>query len=58
MPQITGFSDLESLPVETINDKIKRRILSGEKGMIVWWSIKAEVMRPRIDTRTSRSSTC
>ncbi|MBV9347449.1 MAG: cupin domain-containing protein [Pseudolabrys sp.] len=40
MPQIKGFSDLKSLPAETINDKIKRRILSGEQGMIVWWSIK------------------
>ena len=40
MPQIKGFSDLKSLPVEIINDKITRRILSGEQGMIVWWSIK------------------
>jgi quercetin dioxygenase-like cupin family protein len=41
MPQLTGFSSLGNLAEERINDKISRRILSGEKGMIVWWNIKA-----------------
>ena len=35
------FHALEQLPRETINDRITRRVLSGEKGMMVWWSIKA-----------------
>jgi unsaturated pyranuronate lyase len=30
-------------PEERISDKISRRILSGDQGMIVWWSIGAGV---------------
>jgi quercetin dioxygenase-like cupin family protein len=41
MPVISGFGQFASLPEERITDKISRRVLSGEQGMIVWWSIKA-----------------
>ena len=41
MPTLTGFSPFDQIPVERITDKITRRVVSGEKGMIVWWDIKA-----------------
>jgi quercetin dioxygenase-like cupin family protein len=28
-------------PCERINDKIQRRVLAGNNGMIVWWKLKA-----------------
>lgn len=36
-----GFHHLAKLPDEKVTDQITRRILSGEKEMVVWWSIKA-----------------
>ena len=41
MPVVKGFETLENLPQEKISDKISRRVMTGEKGMIVWWSMKA-----------------
>jgi len=41
MAQIKGFDRFDTIPAERINDKITRRVLSGEQGMIVWWDIKA-----------------
>ncbi|NWG24993.1 MAG: cupin domain-containing protein [Pseudorhodoplanes sp.] len=41
MPVLSGFAALASLPEERINDKIVRKVLAGDQGMIVWWSIKA-----------------
>jgi quercetin dioxygenase-like cupin family protein len=41
MPVTSGFAELASLPEERITDKISRRVLSGKRGMIVWWRIKA-----------------
>ena len=41
MPMVKGFESLENLPEEKITDKISRRVLTGEKEMIVWWSMKA-----------------
>ena len=41
MPVIKGFETLRNLPEEKIADNISRRVLSGEKEMIVWWSMKA-----------------
>ena len=38
-----GFSTFAALPDELISEKISRRILSGDQGMIVWWSIAAGV---------------
>jgi quercetin dioxygenase-like cupin family protein len=37
----SSFTAVEKLPWERINDKIERRILTGEQGMVVWWKIKA-----------------
>jgi hypothetical protein len=34
-----GFNRFAALPEEQISEKIGRRILSGDKGMLVWWSI-------------------
>jgi quercetin dioxygenase-like cupin family protein len=36
-----GFHSLSRLPEETITDQITRRVLTGEKEMVVWWSMKA-----------------
>ena len=41
MPTMSGFHALKDLPQEKLTDKISRRVLSGEKEMIVWWSMKA-----------------
>jgi len=43
MPKLVGFSRFAALLEEQISDKISRRILSGDQGMIVWWSIGAAV---------------
>jgi quercetin dioxygenase-like cupin family protein len=32
---------LAGIPEEKITDNITRRVLAGEKGMMVWWNIKA-----------------
>jgi quercetin dioxygenase-like cupin family protein len=38
---LTPFNALSRLSEEKISDKITRRILAGDKEMIVWWSMKA-----------------
>ena len=43
MPRLVGFSRFASLLEEQIGEKISRRILSGDQGMIVWWSIGAGI---------------
>jgi quercetin dioxygenase-like cupin family protein len=43
MPKLVGFSTLMALPEEQVSEKIRRRILSGDHGMLVWWSIEAGV---------------
>jgi quercetin dioxygenase-like cupin family protein len=43
MPRLVGFGTFAALPEEQISEKISRRILSGDQGMIVWWSIGAGV---------------
>ena len=43
MPVIKGFDLLKNLPEEKLTDQITRRVLAGDKGMIVWWSMKAGV---------------
>ncbi len=39
MPTLVGFNTFAALPEEEISEKISRRILSGDQGMLVWWSI-------------------
>ena len=41
MPQLTGFTSLKEIADERITDKISRRLVAGDQGMIVWWNIKA-----------------
>ncbi|HET9489524.1 MAG TPA: cupin domain-containing protein [Methylomirabilota bacterium] len=41
MALMPGFHALEKLPEERVTDKISRRILTGDREMIVWWSMKA-----------------
>ena len=41
MRSLSGYSSLAATPVERINDKITRKVISGEQGVLVWWSIKA-----------------
>jgi quercetin dioxygenase-like cupin family protein len=43
MPSMKGFHALKELPVEKVTDKISRRVLSGDKEMVVWWSMTAGV---------------
>ena len=43
MPTLVGFGTFADLPEEQISEKISRRILCGDQGMIVWWSIGAGV---------------
>ena len=43
MSKLIGFSKFADLPEERISEKINRRILSGDQGMVVWWSIQADV---------------
>jgi quercetin dioxygenase-like cupin family protein len=43
MPTPVGFGAFVELPQEQISEKISRRILSGDQGMIVWGSIGAGV---------------
>src|SRR5262250_2754136 len=43
MPTLVGFGTFAALPEERISDKVSRRILSGDQGMIVWWSIGSGV---------------
>jgi hypothetical protein len=39
MPTLVGFGTFAVLLEEQISEKISRRILSGDQGMIVWWSM-------------------
>jgi unsaturated pyranuronate lyase len=41
MPVIAGFDQLASVPEEQITDKIRRRVVSGQQGTMVYWKIKA-----------------
>jgi mannose-6-phosphate isomerase-like protein (cupin superfamily) len=43
MPTLVGFNAFAALPEEQISEKISRRILAGDQGMLVWWSIGAGV---------------
>ena len=43
MSTLVGFGAFADLRDEQISEKISRRILSGDHGMIVWWSIGAGV---------------
>ena len=41
MPVIAGFDKLASVPEEQITDKIRRRVVSGKQGTMVYWRMKA-----------------
>jgi quercetin dioxygenase-like cupin family protein len=41
MPVIAGFDQLASVPEEFITDKIRRRVVSGKQGTMVYWTVKA-----------------
>jgi quercetin dioxygenase-like cupin family protein len=41
MPKLSGFASLATLPEERVTDKISRRVLAGDRQMIVWWKMKA-----------------
>ena len=43
MSILVGFGTFAALPEEQISENISRRILSGDEGMLVWWSIRAGV---------------
>jgi quercetin dioxygenase-like cupin family protein len=41
MPKLSGFASFAALPEERVTDKITRKIVAGDQGMMVWWSMKA-----------------
>jgi quercetin dioxygenase-like cupin family protein len=41
MPTLSGFGTFASVPEEKVTDKIRRRMIAGEQGMLVWWSMQA-----------------
>lgn len=41
MTGMPGFHTLKDLPLERVTDKVSRRVLTGEKGMMIWWYWKA-----------------
>ena len=41
MPVIEGFDKLESVAEEQITEKIRRRVISGKQGTMVYWRVKA-----------------
>ena len=41
MGTLTGFGSLSAIPEEEITDKISRRVVAGQKGMMVWWKVGA-----------------
>lgn len=41
VPVMKGFAALNSIPEEKVTDRITRRIVTGEKGMMVFWKMKA-----------------
>jgi quercetin dioxygenase-like cupin family protein len=43
MQMMKGFQALKDLPEEKVTDRISRRVLSADKEMVVWWSMKAGV---------------
>ena len=47
MPSITGFSAFASIPEEQVSDKISRRIVSGEQGMIGMIGIARSPLTPQ-----------
>lgn len=40
MPKVAGFVDFSKVKAEQINDKITRRMVSGDQGMMVHWTMK------------------
>jgi hypothetical protein len=55
MPTLVGFNTFAALPEEQISE---RRILSGDQGMIVWWSVGTASMSRHTVTQMSRSYGC
>jgi len=43
VPVMKGFLNLERVPEEKVTDQITRRIVTGEKEMLVFWKMKAGV---------------
>jgi quercetin dioxygenase-like cupin family protein len=43
MPVLSGFGSFADVDDEVISDKITRRVISGEKGMLVWWRMEPGV---------------
>jgi len=41
MPVIAGFDKLASVKEEEITEKIRRRVVSGKQGTLVYWRMKA-----------------
>ena len=56
MPTFVGFNTFAALPEEQISEKISRRILAGNQGMLVWWGPAS--MLSRTVTQMNKSRGC
>ena len=45
MPKLVGFSRFAALLEEQISEKISRRILSGDQGMIAYVTVRLDMSR-------------
>ena len=54
IPVMKGYASLKTLPEEKIGDKISRKILVGEKEMVVFWKMKAGARAPSTWLNRSR----
>jgi hypothetical protein len=54
MPTLVGFGTFAALVEEQISEKISRRILSGDQGMIVWWASGLASMSSRTVTQNEQ----
>lgn len=41
IPTMTGYASLNELPAEQVGEKISRKIVVGERSMVVFWKMKA-----------------
>ena len=41
MPVLKGYGSLKQISEEQVTPMIRRRVLAGDKAMLVWWTMKA-----------------
>jgi len=46
MAVLSGFGSFADVDEDVVSDTISRRVISGERGMIVWWHMKPDAHLP------------